>query len=91
MFVKNRKHRIKAKKIMGLASSLDDSISVLNSIIELRSLLGTESIELTIPEKLHIVKSMARAKVRAFKSGHTDNYKTFKEIDLIGTDLVNLL
>lgn len=91
MFVKNRKSRLKTKKIMGLASSLDDPLSVLDSISELRSLLSTESIELTIPEKLHIVKSMARAKVRALKIGQSDNYKTFKEIDLISNDLVDLL
>lgn len=91
MFVKNKKNRLRTKKIMGLASSLDDPLSVLDSISQLRSLLSAKSIELTIPEKLHIVKSMARAKVRALRSGQSDNYKTFKEIDLVSNDLVDLL
>lgn len=88
MVSKNRKNRSRAKKIMSLASSLDDPLGVLDNISELRSLLSIDGLDLTVSEKLHIVKSMARAKVRALKF---DNYEAFKEIDLVSNDLVDLL
>lgn len=92
MYEKTRRARRKAKKLMVLASSLeDDPSSVVHRMVSLCDMLRNESIELSTPEKMQIVKSMARAKVRAFMVGPSDNYKTFKELDSIGNDLVQLL
>ncbi|VVC04374.1 Uncharacterised protein [Candidatus Bilamarchaeum dharawalense] len=92
MFAKTRKTRHKTKKLIGLASSLEsDPSGVIHHMVALCNMLRNEDIELSTPEKMQVVKSMARAKVRAFMVGSADNYRTFKELDEISNDLVQLL
>jgi hypothetical protein len=92
MYAKTKKTRHRTKKILGIASSLEcDPYGVLREMEALCNMLRKEEVELNSMEKMQIVKSIARAKVRAFMVGPSDNYKTFKELDMIGNDLVQLL
>lgn len=84
-----KKNRNKTKKLL---DSLDsDPYVVLRRMETLCTVLRKEELELTTSEKMQVVKSIARAKVRAFMVGPSDNYKTFKELDMIGNDLVQML
>ncbi|MFH1785416.1 MAG: hypothetical protein ABH842_03225 [Candidatus Micrarchaeota archaeon] len=92
MYKKTRKSRQRTKKILSITSSLEcDPYSVLHHMEALCNVLRKEEIQLTTLEKMQVVKSIARAKVRAFMVGPSDNYKTFRELDMIGNDLVQML
>jgi hypothetical protein len=89
MLIKNKRIRTKTKRLLQLtASSECEPEDVLSHMEALYRLLSNEEITLTTPEKMIIVKSMARAKVRAHFGGASDNYK---KLDSIGSDLIQLL
>lgn len=86
------------KKFMGLASALDmvyDDPSkyeiVIDAASQLRNMLKGEHLSLSMNEKVRVLKSVTRAKVRAFMGGNADGYRTFKTLDTISSDLVQLL
>ncbi|MEW6036082.1 MAG: hypothetical protein AB1529_05700 [Candidatus Micrarchaeota archaeon] len=85
------------KKLMGLTTELemyDDPMRyevVVDAASQLRTLLREEELSLTMGEKLRVLKSVTKAKVRAFMGGPSDNYRTFKTLDAISGDLVQLL
>ncbi len=98
MFDSNTKKSKTKKKVMGLATALEMAYVdptrydvVVDAASQLCSLLKDEEVSLSMGEKLRVVKSVARAKVRAFMVGGSDDYKTFKTLDEISTDLVQLL
>ncbi len=93
-----RQNRSKMKKkLMGLTTELemyDDPMRyevVVDAASQLRTLLKEEELSLTMGEKLRVLKSVTKAKVRAFMGGTSDNYRTFKTLDAISGDLVQLL
>lgn len=86
------------KKILGLASALeianDDPSNygvVIDAISQLTAMLKSSEISLTMSEKMQVIKSVTRAKVRAFRAGNSDDYRTFRTLDEISGDLVQLL
>lgn len=98
MFDANSKKTKTKKKVMGLASALEMAYLdptryevVVDAASQLCTLLKDEEVSLTMGEKLRVVKSVARAKVRAFMGGDVDDYRAFKTLDTISTDLVQLL
>jgi hypothetical protein len=82
------------KELMGLSSALDFDTShaaVVDAVSQLYAILKTQEVSLSMAEKLKVFKSVTKAKVRAFMTGQEDEYKTFKTLDLISNDLVQLL
>lgn len=86
------------KKFMGLTSALEMAYEdptrygvVVDAASQLCDMLRQDEVSLTTPEKLRVMKSVTKAKVRAFMGGASDNYKTFKTLDTISGDLVQLL
>ncbi len=86
------------KKVMGLTSALEMAYVdpsrydvVVDAASQLCNLLKDEEVSLTMGEKLRVIKSVTRAKVKAFMGGRSDDYKTFKTLDEISSDLVQLL
>lgn len=81
-------------ELMGLTSALDfdaGRAEVVNAASAMYAMLKTQEISLEMAEKLTVIKSVTRAKVKAFMHGHEDDYKTFKTLDTISNDLVQLL
>lgn len=86
------------KKVLGLASALEMAYVdptrydvVVDAASQLCNILKDEEVSLTMGEKLRVLKSVTRAKVRAFMGGKADGYKTFKTLDEISSNLVQLL
>jgi hypothetical protein len=86
------------KRLMGLTSALEmvyyDPSKyevVLDAASQLRTTLRESDVSLTIGEKVRVLKSVTKAKVKALLCGASDNYKTFKTLDAISSDLVQLL
>lgn len=89
---------ISRKKVLGLTSALESAYIdptrygvVVDAASQICSLLKDQEVSLSMPEKMRVVKSLARAKVQAFMDGPSDDYKTFKALDAISGDLVQLL
>jgi len=88
------------KRFLGLTSALETAIrygnpsgyaQMVDTAAELRNILRNEELDLTRGEKVRVVKSITRAKVKAFMDGTADSYRTFKTLDTISNDLVQLL
>jgi len=88
------------KRFLGLTSALETAVRygdpsqygrMINTAAELRNILRGEDLGLTRAEKVRVVKSITRAKVKAFMEGTSDSYRTFKTLDTISNDLVQLL
>ena len=86
------------KKVMGLTNALEiaylDSSrmdSVVDAASELCGILKGSEVSLTMSEKIRVLKSVTRAKVKAFKKGASDNYRTYKTLDSISGDLLEFL
>lgn len=92
MAKKIRKSKFTTEKILQIALSPDcEPSDVLYHMEALCNILRKKDIELTTLEKMGIVKSMARAKVRAYMLGSSDDYKIYSKLDSISNDLVQLL
>lgn len=91
----------KKKKFLGLATRLEDTLSaseaacmcdeVVDVALRLRNMLSDGGLSLTRREKVSVLKSITRAKVRAFMSGDDDASDTFRTLDSISSDVVRLL
>jgi len=88
------------KRFLGLTSALETAVRygdssryghMVNAAAELRNILRNDELDLTRAEKVRVVKSITKAKVKAFMEGTPDSYKTFKTLDTISNDLVQLL
>jgi hypothetical protein len=86
------------KKVLGLTSALEMAYNdpsrydvVVDAASQLRTVLRDSEVSLTMGEKLRVIKSVTRAKVKAFMGGNTDDYRTFKTLEGISSDLVQLL
>lgn len=86
------------KRFMGLTSALEMANNdptrydvVVDAASQLRTLLREAEVSLTMGEKLRVIKSVTRAKVRAFRAGSADDYRTYKALDSISSDLVQML
>ncbi len=97
MFDSRRNPKAK-KKLMGLTTALEMGYVdptrydvVVDAASELCTLLRGQDMSLTMGEKVRVLKSVTRAKVRAFMGGTADDYKTFRTLDSISNDLVRLL
>ena len=98
MFGSNKEKARNKKKVMGLTTALEmgyvDPLKyeiVVDAASQLCTLLRGQEVSLTMGEKVRVLKSVTRAKVRAFRGGPTDDYKTFRTLDSISNDLVQLL
>ena len=84
-----------SKLTAALESAVDNDPSrygvVVDMASELRAMLLGEGVSLSIAEKMTVMKSLTRAKLRALKGGAKDHYMMFKTLDGIGSDLVQLL
>ncbi len=86
------------KKVLALTSALETAYVdptrfgvVVDAASQISILLKDPEVSLSMPEKMRVVKSLARAKVRAFMAGPDDDYKAYKALDAISGDLVQLL
>jgi hypothetical protein len=85
------------KKLMGLASALEMGMSakdmgfMVSTAEELVKALRTNDLGLSGDEKVRLVKSVCRAKAKAFLGGPGDNYKTYRALSTISSDLVRML
>ncbi len=85
------------KKLMGLASALEMGMSgkdmgfMVSTAGELVKALRTNDPGLSGDEKVRLVKSVCRAKAKAFLGGPNDNYKTYRALSMISSDLVRML
>lgn len=96
MFNETRRN---TKRLLGLTCALElgtnsDELKydfMLNTAKQLQAALGNNHVPLTTAEKVRIVKSITRAKVVAYRKGASDDYRTFRALNLISTDLVKML
>jgi hypothetical protein len=88
------------KKFMGLASVLESALLgedpsryslMVDTAAQLRNMLRAHDVVLARAEKVRVVKSITKAKVKAFMEGTPDSYRTFKTLDTISNDLVQLM
>lgn len=73
------------------SSSPYENARLVEAAFKLKAVVASGRIILTIGDKVRIVKSVARAKVVAYRNGHDEGHRTFRELDLIGKDLVQML
>lgn len=94
-----KKHSSK-KKLLALtcaletATAYDDSSKfdmMVDAAAQLKDLLALEGVSLTRADKIQLLKTFTRAKVRAFMVGTTESYRTFRALETIGSNLVKLL
>ncbi len=94
MFNETRRSK---KKIMGLASALEMGMSesdmgfIVTTAEELVRVLRTNEAGLSGDEKVRLVKSVCRAKAKAFLGGPGDDYRTYRALSTISSDLVRML
>jgi hypothetical protein len=86
------------KRFMGLTSALEMTTDdpsrydvVVDAASQLCTMLKASEVSLTMSEKLRVLKSVTRAKVKAFRGGAVDDYRTFRTLDEISGNLVRLL
>ena len=97
MFDSCQNQRLK-KKAMGLTTELEMAYEdptrygvVVDAASQLCGLLRDDGLSLTVSEKVRLLKSLSKAKAKALRSGSADDYKTFRTLDDISGDLVQLL
>lgn len=94
MFNETRRSK---KKVMGLASALEMGMSekdmgfMVSTAEELVKALRSNDAGLSGDEKVRLVKSVCRAKAKAYTSGPGDDYKTYRALRTISSDLVRML
>lgn len=88
------------RKLLTLASTLetaavyDDTSKfdlMVDAAAQLKDMLALEGVSLSRTDKIQLLKTFTRAKVRAFMTGTAESYRTFLTLELIGSDLVKLL
>ena len=84
------------KSVLGAASALEiaydsDCLAVVDAAARFCDILKDSEVTLTTAEKMRVLKSVAKAKVRAFMAGPDDKYKMCKTLDAIISDLIHLL
>ena len=87
------------KRLLALTSALETATLydesrfdlVVDTAAQLKDLLALESISLSRTDKIQLLKTFTRAKVRAFMAGTTESYRTFRTLETIRSDLVKLL
>ena len=94
-----KKHPSK-KKLLALTSMLetatlyDDKYRfdlMVDAAVQLRDLLVLEGVSLSRTDKVQLLKTLTKVKVRAFMTGTDESYRTFRTLESIGSDLVKLL
>lgn len=86
-------------RISGFTVALESAVEcdpsrygvVVDMASQLRNMLLEDGVSLSIAEKMTVLKSLTRAKLRALRNGAKDNYRMFKTLDTISSDLVQLL
>jgi hypothetical protein len=93
------KHSSK-KKLQALTCALETATAyedtsrfdlMVDAAVQLKDLLALEGVSLSRADKIQLLKTFTRAKVRAFMVGTTESYRTFRTLEMIGSDLVKLL
>lgn len=90
---------IKAKsRLEGLSYALEstgdtpsDYEAMVDAAVQFRDMLKGENISLSTAEKLQVLKSISRAKLRALRLGESDHYRTFQALDAVSSDLMQML
>ncbi len=94
-----KKHSSK-KKFLALASALDGAVAsvdptglelVLDAAARLKDMVADEAVSLSSADKVRLLKTFTRAKVRVFMAGTADSYRTFRTLETMGSDLVRML
>jgi len=65
--------------------------AVVDAAAQFRDMLKADRVSLNMAEKLQVIKSLTRIKVRALRLGKRDGYKTFRTLDAISGDLLQML
>lgn len=88
------------KRFLAVASTLETAVAyddsskydlMIDAAAQLRTMLTGDDVALTRADKVRVLKSLTKAKVRAFMKGTTESYQTFRTLDTISTDIVKLL
>jgi len=88
------------KKLLALTSALETATAyddtskfdmMVDAAAQLKDLLALEGVSLSRADKVQLLKSFTRAKVRAFMTGTAESYRTFRTLETISSDLVKLL
>jgi hypothetical protein len=86
---------VSRNRLLSLAEGLELDSSgfdaMVDAVAEMREGLQAEALSLSVADKLHVLKSLTRAKVRALRAGREDGYRTFRALEAISGDLVQLL
>ena len=88
------------KKFLAVASAFETAVAyddsskydlMIDAAAQLRTMLAGDDVDLTRADKVRVLKSLTKAKVRAFMKGTNESYRTFRTLDTISTDIVKLL
>jgi len=88
------------KRFLALASELESTLmfqdatgiqSMVDTALMLREILICEDLPLRREEKVRVLKTLTRARVRAYIGGSSDGYKAFKALDGISSDVMAAL
>jgi hypothetical protein len=88
------------KKLLALTCALESATAyddtskfdmMIDAAAQLKDLLALEGVSLSPADKIQLLKTFTKAKVRAFMVGTTESYRTFRTLETIGSDLVKLL
>ncbi len=94
-----KKHSHK-KKLLALTSALETATAyddtskfdlLVDAAAQLKDLVAVDGVSFTRTDKIQLLKTFTKAKVRAFMSGTPDSYRTFRTLETISSDLVKLL
>jgi len=86
------------KRFLGVASAFELALanpssygSMIDAASQLRTVLMNESMSLTPTDKVRVLRSVTKARVKVLMGSASDGCDAFKTLDAIGTDIVRLL
>lgn len=94
------KKKSSKKRLLALTSALEtatayDDLSkfdlMVDAAAQLKDFVALDGVSLSRTDKIQLLKTFTRAKVRAFMFGTPDSYRTYRTLETIGSDLVKLL
>jgi hypothetical protein len=94
-----KKHPAK-KKLMALTSALEAATAyddtskfdlMVDAAAQLKDFVAVDGVSLTRTDKIQVLKTFTKAKVRAFMGGTPHSYRMFRTLETISSDLVKLL
>lgn len=88
------------RKFLALASEMESRLlyedatgiqSMVDTALLLREFLMCEDLPLRPEEKVRVMKSLTRARVKAYMGGSVESYKAFRTLDGISDELIEVL